>query len=188
MSELLNQAAESYFGWKNFSEDKEVKRLVASGIENVSMAFSIDDEKDIEGNSINSKISWLRLESPEYSEIEGELLSIEGKLYEPNVEEKGNEELIIFTPGFPGGNSGRYDSILLTNAKKMKCVAFFQSTMDEAITLADGHFDYWKKFLPEPRKIILVDGGNHSFKGYKNFVISESKKWFKKYLPIIYIK
>lgn len=78
----------------------------------------------------------------------------------------------------------RYDKILLKNAKKMKPVIFFQSTADEAVQVAEGHYDLWKKHLPNPKKMVLVKGGNHSFKGRKKFVIKESIKWLKKHLPV----
>ena len=60
----------------------------------------------------------------------------------------------------------------------------FQSTKDEAVPILMGHYDYWKKNLPSPNKFILINGGNHSFKGHKRFVINESIKWFKKYLSV----
>lgn len=109
MSESSDQMNIDSTRWKNFSENDEVERLLNGGIENISMAFNIDKEVDIEGNPVNSKISWLKFESPEYDGIDGKLPSIEGKLYEPNDEENSNGELIIFTPGFPGGNAGRFE-------------------------------------------------------------------------------
>lgn len=78
----------------------------------------------------------------------------------------------------------QYDAPLLKNIKKMKPVIFFQSTQDETVSIKDGHFDYWKKNLPNPKKLVLIEGGNHSYKGHKRFVIKESIKWLKKYLPI----
>lgn len=80
------------------------------------------------------------------------------------------------------GELKQYDKKLLQNIKKMKHIIFFQSTEDEAVPLSEGHFDYWKANLPQPRKIVLIEGGNHSFKGHKGYVIKESIKWFKKYL------
>lgn len=75
-----------------------------------------------------------------------------------------------------------FEPRLYKNAPKMKNVAIFQSTKDEACTMEEGHFDYWKKHLPNPRKLVLIEGGNHSYKGHKAFVISESIKWFNKFL------
>ncbi len=77
----------------------------------------------------------------------------------------------------------QYDNLLLKNIKKIKPVIYFQSTEDEAVKMEDGHFDYWKKNLPNPKKMVLIKGGNHSFKGRKEYVINESIEWFKKYLP-----
>lgn len=78
----------------------------------------------------------------------------------------------------------KYDKPFQRNIKKMKPVIFFQSTKDEAVLLSEGHYDFWKRELSNPRKLILIKGGNHSYKGHKKFVIEESIKWFKKYLPI----
>jgi uncharacterized protein len=78
----------------------------------------------------------------------------------------------------------KYDKKVLENIPKMKPVIFFQSTKDEAVSVSMGHYDYWKRMLPEPRKLVLIEGGNHSYKGHKKFVIAESIKWFKKYLPV----
>lgn len=76
----------------------------------------------------------------------------------------------------------KFDKPLLQAIKKISPVAFFQSTEDEAVKMSDGHFDYWKKNLRGPRKIYIIKGGNHSYKGHKRFVIDESLKWFKKFL------
>lgn len=78
----------------------------------------------------------------------------------------------------------RYDEPLLKNGKKIKLAILFQSTADEAVLMSEGHFDYWKKHLPKPRKLVLIQGGNHSYKGHKRYVIQETIKWFKKYMPI----
>jgi dienelactone hydrolase len=76
----------------------------------------------------------------------------------------------------------KYDRQLLDNAKKMKNVILFQSTADETVLVNEGHFDYWKENLPEPKKMVLVKGGNHSFKGHKKYVINESIKWLDRFL------
>jgi len=81
------------------------------------------------------------------------------------------------------GEMKKFDNSILSNAAKMKHVILFQSTKDEACTMKEGHFDYWKAHLPEPKKMVLIEGGNHSYKGHKRFVINESIKWLKKYLP-----
>jgi alpha/beta superfamily hydrolase len=77
-----------------------------------------------------------------------------------------------------------YDRNLINNIPKMKPVILFQSTKDEACTLEQGHYYYFQKHLPKPNKFVLINGGNHSYKGHKRYVISESVKWFKKYLPV----
>ena len=64
----------------------------------------------------------------------------------------------------------------------MKNVILFQSTADETVLISEGHFDYWKENLPEPKKMVLVNGGNHSFKGHKKYVINESIKWLDRFL------
>lgn len=77
----------------------------------------------------------------------------------------------------------RFDVPLLRHASKMRRVILFQSTKDEACTMHEGHFDFWKKILPQPRKLVLIEGGNHSYKGHKRFVIEGALQWFRKYLP-----
>ena len=76
----------------------------------------------------------------------------------------------------------KFEPRLAPNIPKMKRVIIFQSTKDEAIPMSEGHFDYWKSHLPEPKKAVVIHGGNHSYKGHKKAVIEESVRWFKKYL------
>ncbi len=78
----------------------------------------------------------------------------------------------------------KFDKIILENIPKMKNVAFFQSEQDEAVPVAEGHFDYFKKHLPEPREIHYYKGGNHSFKGFKRVVVADALRWFNKKLPV----
>ncbi len=78
----------------------------------------------------------------------------------------------------------KFDKPLVDNVSLMKNVAIFQSEEDEAVLVADGHFDYLKKYLPEPKEIHYYKKGNHSFKGFKRIVISDALKWFKKKLPV----
>lgn len=80
----------------------------------------------------------------------------------------------------------KFDPILWRNSHKVKRVMLFQSTKDEAVWFSEKHFHNWKKNLPNPKKLILLEGGNHSFKGMKRKVISLAIPWFKKYLPIKY--
>lgn len=76
----------------------------------------------------------------------------------------------------------KYDKLLLRNISKIKPVIFFQSTKDEAVPIAEGHYDYWREHLPNPKKMVLIKGGNHSYRGYKRYVIDTGIKWLKKYL------
>ncbi|HYV33505.1 MAG TPA: alpha/beta hydrolase [Candidatus Limnocylindria bacterium] len=76
----------------------------------------------------------------------------------------------------------KFEPLIFKNAPKLKRVILFQSTKDEASPLEEGHFDYYKKHLPNPKKMVLIEGGNHSYKGHKKFVIRETVKWMKKYL------
>lgn len=75
-----------------------------------------------------------------------------------------------------------YEPRIFKNAPKLKNVILFQSTKDEACKMEQGHFYYWQKTLPNPRKLVLINGGNHSYKGHKMYVINESIKWLKKFL------
>lgn len=77
----------------------------------------------------------------------------------------------------------KYDKIILEKGKTLKNCIVFQSTEDEVVKYKDGHFDYWKKHLSKPNKMVLIKGGNHSFKGRKKEVIKGSIDWFKKFLP-----
>ncbi|MDO8667684.1 MAG: alpha/beta hydrolase [bacterium] len=79
-------------------------------------------------------------------------------------------------------NLKKYDQPLLKNISKMKPVIFFQSTEDEAVPIAEGHYDYWLKHLPNPKKMVLIKGGNHSYKGHKKYVIDTGVRWLRKYL------
>jgi hypothetical protein len=78
----------------------------------------------------------------------------------------------------------KFDRRLLDNVGKMKRVILFQCKKDEVGFYRDGHYDYWKDHLPNPKKIVLFEEGSHSFKGLKKFVIADAIAWFKKYLPV----
>ena len=78
----------------------------------------------------------------------------------------------------------KFDQPLIRGMGKMKPSILFWSTKDEASPMSEGHFDLWKNRLPQPKKVVVIEGGNHSFKGYKKYVIGEAIKWFKKYLPV----
>ena len=66
--------------------------------------FEIPEEKDLHGKVINADIYWLVAFPPDDFQ---HLPAIEGKLYLPHV--NARNELILFTPGFPGGNAGRFE-------------------------------------------------------------------------------
>lgn len=78
----------------------------------------------------------------------------------------------------------KFDKPLQVNGAKLKRVMYLQSLNDEASPLSEGHFDYWKKHLPAPREMILINATNHSFGRKKREVIAHAVRWFKKYLPI----
>ncbi len=78
-----------------------------------------------------------------------------------------------------------FDTRLLEGIKKLKNVAFFQSKIDEAVPVEEGHFDYWRENLPKPNWAkIFEKGKNHSFKGCKAEVYKDAIAWFQKTLPI----
>ncbi len=92
--------------YAEYAETSAVERLKELGIEGLEYAFSIDAESDLEGNEIPAEIFWVRFKKPEDAAA-ADCSSIEGKLYIPKG--TSNKELILFTPGFPGGNAGRFE-------------------------------------------------------------------------------
>ena len=68
----------------------------------VHTMFEIDEEKDLSGETINADIRWVMVASSG-----GDIAPVEGKLYIPRKDHRN--EIIIFTPGFPGGNAGRFE-------------------------------------------------------------------------------
>jgi len=94
--------------WEAFSEANAVESLRSKGIDNVVMAFAIENEKTANGSEVNVEgVYWMKLDVPEIEEKE-KLMPVEGKIYFPK---NTNGELILFTPGFPGGNAGRFEKI-----------------------------------------------------------------------------
>jgi len=75
-----------------------------------------------------------------------------------------------------------YDRLIAEKIGKIKNVILFQGTEDESVKLEEGHFDFWKKGLPQPNKFVVIENSRHSFPGKHNFVITETIKWFQKYL------
>ncbi len=93
-------------GWEQRSEAEAVSRLAELGVKNVETAFAILEEKDINNKPLeNVEIFWAKFGAPK-EEGFGDLLSVEGKVYFPKT---ANGELVLFTPGFPGGVAGRFE-------------------------------------------------------------------------------
>ena len=92
----------------DYSENGRVKELQDLGIENIDMAFAISEEKDGKGESIDAAIDWVKFKQPEGDGFE-DSAEVECKLYRPN--KNSNNELVIFTPGYPGGNAGRFERL-----------------------------------------------------------------------------
>lgn len=91
---------------ESYSENSAIERLEKMGIFGIDFAFDIEREQNSEGEEINADITWIRLKKPEDPSLP-EALAVEGKLYLPKTSD--NNEIIIFTPGFPGGNAGRFE-------------------------------------------------------------------------------
>ncbi len=88
-----------------FGEREALLRLEEHGVY-PEWAFGIEDEKTLDGQEINAEIFWTKIgrpDDPEFSHLPG----TETKMYFPN--QNANGEVIIFTPGFPGGNAGRFE-------------------------------------------------------------------------------
>lgn len=102
----MNQNFEPGLQPENLRNDqKALERLKNEGIDNVEYAFFIEYEKDEKNETIDADIIWIKFNQPkeqEFSDVE----AVEGKLYLPR---KSNKEIVIFTPGFPGGNAGRFE-------------------------------------------------------------------------------
>ncbi len=95
-------------GLEQFSEEAAVNRLTELGVRNVEAAFQITGENDIDGRAIEgADIFWVKYGVPEEAYGTEGMLSVEGKLYLPK--ENANGEVIVFSPGFPGGNAGRFE-------------------------------------------------------------------------------
>lgn len=91
-----------------FENPKSPDAAKIEGVPEDKILFSLTVEKecDIEGNEIDADISWMRFKKPD-GEAFADLEDVEGKLYQPKG--KSNGELVLFTPGFPGGNAGRFE-------------------------------------------------------------------------------
>lgn len=90
---------------KSFAEQESLDRLSNEGIENLDFAFAIQGELGAAKQPIKADVFWTRFKKPEEADLE-DTAAVEGKLYLP---ENPNGELILFTPGFPGGNAGRFE-------------------------------------------------------------------------------
>jgi hypothetical protein len=98
------------FDYAPYSEPLAIERLRARGIdtENLEYAFDIEHEEDAAKQEIPADIFWVRFKKPADAQAT-DCESVEGKLYIPKT--NGNNELILFTPGFPGGNAGRFEQL-----------------------------------------------------------------------------
>ncbi len=91
---------------RDFADPQAMERLRELGVEQTEFAFGIDGEKDLDGQPIDAEVFWLKLAHPDDPALP-DIPGVEGKLYVPRS--GGNEELILFTPGLPGGNAGRFE-------------------------------------------------------------------------------
>ncbi|MDO8667683.1 MAG: hypothetical protein Q7K35_01130 [bacterium] len=89
------------------NEQAMVAKFERMGIKNVVSVFRVENEKSLDGKEIKAEIFWVKFKKPEGQEF-SDLSEVEGKIYLP-VEPSG--ELILFTPGFPGGNAGRFEQL-----------------------------------------------------------------------------
>lgn len=106
ISSLPSPEFDSSRRYEHYSDAEALRHLEGLGVANPEFAFTVKEEKDSDGESIDADILWTRLKRPEGDEFH-DCASVEGKLYLPRNQQKG--ELIIFTPGFPGGNAGRFE-------------------------------------------------------------------------------
>ncbi len=84
-----------------------IRELKDKGIR-VDFAMKLPVEIDKQtGAEVPAEIYWVRWPRPE-GEANKDLLPVEGKIYLPK---QPNKELIIWTPGFPGGDSGRVERL-----------------------------------------------------------------------------
>jgi len=72
----------------------------------------------------------------------------------------------------------------LANLPKIKNVIHFHGTADASCPFDQGHFHHLKHTLPRPFRSVLIEGVGHQYEGKENIVITESIKWFNKYLPV----
>lgn len=96
-------------------QNMPIEKLMQLGIkpDEYNNAFDVEGEIDFDGLTKNevkmnelAEIMWLRFNKPDDQEL-SDTEDVEGKLYLPK--ENANGELILFTPGFPGGNAGRFE-------------------------------------------------------------------------------
>ncbi|MFA5878515.1 MAG: hypothetical protein WC845_04075 [Candidatus Staskawiczbacteria bacterium] len=86
-------------------KNESVVRLEELGIEQpIEYAFSVQEEKDGNGEKIDAEVFWLKFPAvKEYPES----LPVEGKMYFPKKIQNG--EAVIFVPGYPSGKAGRWE-------------------------------------------------------------------------------
>ena len=103
--DLENQQQSRDVRLAEFSETNALQHLRERGVENIDFAFAIERELDIDRQDIPADIFWLRFGKPGDPDLR-DTAAVEGKIYFPK---KPNHELVLFTPGFPGGNAGRFE-------------------------------------------------------------------------------
>ncbi len=105
---MKEELPRSNHGIEQVSETEAVSRLSELGVENIEAAFRILEELDINKKPLDqAEIFWVKYGVPREIENAKEMLSVEGKLYFPKGNSNG--EVVIFCPGFPGGNAGRFE-------------------------------------------------------------------------------
>ncbi len=93
------------FEENNNFEEEYINRLREKGI-NVDFALNVSNETDDNGDLIkNAEIYWVRFPQVN-NDIFKNISSVEGKIYLPK---ESNNKLILFDPGYPGGNAGRFE-------------------------------------------------------------------------------
>lgn len=143
-----------------FFDNELVKKLTESGIENIEWAFDSGEETDLRGEKIDAQINWLKLDRPAGEKFK-DIPDVECKLYSPA---KPNGELIIFTPGTPGGNGGRFETLY---AKTFVDAGYaFCTIRHNGTSLTNGE-DTAEVINSKKRLSIAKESGEHHIGGTK---------------------
>jgi len=109
---MMNERRQQFPDGVQKNDSEAISRLETYGIGDYDFALTVESEinKDASGNEVDlardADITWIKFNKPDDGDF-SDLESVEGKLYIPK--NNGNGELIFFTPGFPGGNAGRFE-------------------------------------------------------------------------------